>query len=125
MKAMQRWTVEILVGEDEGVTYAEASLREDIGNKLRGKGRPGCTGGAGRSRDRRRNRCGAGADGLGHRLLIIASEDLRTVTNEPVRLSNRPLGLAHLVGLVALPIRYAVPQAEGRQGLRWSPWARS
>lgn len=39
MNAVNRWTVEVMIGERAGRTYAEASLHDDIGNRLVGVGR--------------------------------------------------------------------------------------
>ena len=34
----RRWTVEIFVGQVDGLTYAEAALCDDAGNRTRGRG---------------------------------------------------------------------------------------
>ncbi len=39
MIATRHWTVDIFVGEDDGNTYAEATLDDDIGNHVLGMGR--------------------------------------------------------------------------------------
>lgn len=89
MKEMRRWSVEVLLGEADGRTYAEARLHDDIGNDLMGTGRAWLN-----PADRDIPQIGdeiavgrALAD-LGHRLLDTASEDIRAVTNEPARLSH-------------------------------------
>ena len=41
MGGLRRWTVEVYVGEDDGRTYAEAALRDDIGNHVLGQGGAG------------------------------------------------------------------------------------
>jgi len=38
MRSTRRWSVQIYVGEDDGKTYAEAALVDDIGNRARGLG---------------------------------------------------------------------------------------
>jgi hypothetical protein len=38
MRSTRRWSVQIYVGEDDGKTYAEAALVDDIGNRARGRG---------------------------------------------------------------------------------------
>lgn len=89
MRTTRRWTVEVLVGEDDGRTYAEAHLDDDIGNHLHGTGRAdlhptdpdvpeiGDEIAVARSL----------AD-LGRRLLNTAAGDLETVTGTRVRLSH-------------------------------------
>jgi hypothetical protein len=89
MRALRRWTVEVYVGEDEGRTYAEAALQDDIGNQILGQG------GA------RLNPAdpdvpeigdeiavGRALVDLGHRLLSTASADIESVTHEPVTLTH-------------------------------------
>ena len=39
MRSTRRWSVQIYVGEEDGRTYAEAALVDDIGNRTRGTGR--------------------------------------------------------------------------------------
>lgn len=89
MKGLRRWTVEIYVGEDEGRTYAEAALHDDIGNCVLGTGRASLN-----PADPNVPEIGdeiavarAMID-LGHRLLRTASLDLQTVTHEAVSLSH-------------------------------------
>jgi hypothetical protein len=84
-----RWTVEVFVGEEDRQTYAEAALRDDIGNRLRGVGRA--------------TRSPADPDvpeigdeiavgralvDLGNRLLRTAAADIEAVTREHVALSG-------------------------------------
>ena len=38
MRNTRQWSVQIYVGEEEGRTYAEAALVDDIGNRARGRG---------------------------------------------------------------------------------------
>ena len=34
MRALRRGTVDVFVGEDDGRTYAEAALRDDVGKSM-------------------------------------------------------------------------------------------
>lgn len=85
MKGLRRWTVDVFVGEDDGITYAEAALQDDIGNQILGTGRA------------RLNPVDPDVPeigdeiavaraliDLGHHLLNTASVDLATITHEPV-----------------------------------------
>jgi len=89
MNDMQRWTVEILVGENDGDTYAEARLRDDVGAQLLGTGRATL-------HENEPDVPVIGAEiavaralsDLGHRLLITAAVELQGVLDEPVRLSR-------------------------------------
>jgi hypothetical protein len=89
MGSMTRWTVDVFVGELDGQTYAEAALRDDIGNSVLGTGRA------------RLNPSDADVPeigdeiavaralvDLGHRLLGIASADIQSITHEPVKLAR-------------------------------------
>jgi Domain of unknown function (DUF1876) len=89
MKGMRRWTVDVFVGEDDGFTYAEAALQDDIGNQILGTGRARLN-----PADPDVPEIGdeiavarALVD-LGHRLLTTASTDLATVTHESVVLTR-------------------------------------
>jgi hypothetical protein len=89
MKGLRRWTVDVFVGEDDGFTYAEAALQDDIGNQILGTGRARLN-----PADPDVPEIGdeiavarALVD-LGHRLLATASADLATVTHEPVLLTR-------------------------------------
>jgi hypothetical protein len=79
--------VEVFIGEQDGETYAEASLNDDIGNDVVGRGRA------------RRNptdpdvpeigdeiAVARALNDLGRRLLVTAAGDIRTVTHERVTL---------------------------------------
>jgi Domain of unknown function (DUF1876) len=83
----RHWTVDIFVGEDDGNTYAEANLNDDIGNHVLGMGRA------------RLNpfdpdvpeigdeiAVGRALTDLGHRLLTTAAADIESITHERVRL---------------------------------------
>jgi Domain of unknown function (DUF1876) len=89
MTAMKRWRVDILVGEDEGRTYAEARLHTEIGDHLVGIGRAKLN-----PNDYDVPEIGdeiavaRALTDLGHRLLITAAMDLEQVTNQPVRLTH-------------------------------------
>jgi hypothetical protein len=89
MASLTRWTVEVYVGEDDGQTYAEAALHDDIGNHVLGTGRA------------RLNptdpdvpeigdeiAVGRALLDLGHRLLGIASADIESVIHQRVRLTR-------------------------------------
>ena len=89
MRGLRRWTVEVYVGEDDGRTYAEAALQDDIGNHVLGTGRARLN-----PADPDVPEIGdeiavarALVD-LGHRLLTTASADIRSVTHEPVTLTR-------------------------------------
>jgi hypothetical protein len=86
---MRHWTVDIYVGEDDGATYAEAALNDDIGNDVLGTGRA------------RLNpvdadvpaigdeiAVGRALTDLGRRLLVTASRDIESITHETVRLDK-------------------------------------
>jgi hypothetical protein len=89
MKDIRRWSVDVLVGEDDGRTYAEARLLDDIGNNLLGKGRAALN-----PADRDIPEIGdeiavaRALTDLGHRLLVTAARDIRAVTREPVQLTH-------------------------------------
>jgi len=89
MRTIKRWNVEILVGEDDGRTYAEARLHDDIGNHLLGKGRAALN-----PADPDIPEIGdeiavaRALSDLGHRLLVTAASDIRAILHEPVRLSH-------------------------------------
>ncbi len=87
MRGIRRWTVEVFVGEEDGQTYAEAALHDDIGNHVLGTGRA------------RLNpvdpdvpeigdeiAVARALNSLGHRLLTTAAGDLESVTHEHVAL---------------------------------------
>lgn len=89
MRALRRWTVEVYVGEDEGRTYAEAALHDDIGNQILGQG-----GARLNPADPDVPEIGdeiavarALVD-LGNRLLSTASSDIAAVTHESVTLTH-------------------------------------
>ena len=87
MTTTRHWTVDIYVGEEDGKTYAEAALNDDIGNHVLGTGRA------------RLNpvdadvpeigdeiAVGRALTNLGHRLLTTAAGDIESITHETVRL---------------------------------------
>ena len=89
MGALRRWTVDVYVGEDDGRTYAEAALCDDIGNHLLGQGGAWLN-----PTDPDVPEIGdeiavarALVD-LGHRLLDTASADLASVTHKTVALTR-------------------------------------
>jgi hypothetical protein len=87
MRDINRWVVEITLGEADGRTYAEAELRDDIGNHLVGIGRATLN-----PADRDVPEIGdeiavaRALTDLGHRLLVTAAKDIQSVTHERVRL---------------------------------------
>ena len=89
MTAMKRWKVEILLGEDEGRTYAEARLHTEIGDNGIGVGRAKLN-----PHDHDVPEIGdeiavaRALTDLGHRLLITAAMDLEQVTRQPVELTH-------------------------------------
>jgi hypothetical protein len=87
MTTTRHWTVDIYVGEEDGKTYAEAALNDDIGNHVLGTGRA------------RLNpfdadvpeigdeiAVGRALTNLGHRMLTTAADDIESITRETVRL---------------------------------------
>jgi hypothetical protein len=89
MTAMKRWKVEILLGEDEGRTYAEARLHTEVGDNLIGIGRAKLN-----PNDYDVPEIGdeiavaRALTDLGHRLLITAAMDLEQVNQERVELTH-------------------------------------
>jgi hypothetical protein len=88
MKAINRWSVEVMVGECDGRTYAEATLHDDIGNRLVGIGQALVT------REEPdvpeigdEIAVGRALVDLGRRLLDTAGEDIASLTHERVHLS--------------------------------------
>ena len=89
MSETKRWTVEILIGEDDGRTYAEASLRTEVGDELTGQGEAHL-----HPDDFHVPEIGdelavaRALNDLGHRLLVTAAGDIQQVTNKDVTLSH-------------------------------------
>jgi Domain of unknown function (DUF1876) len=90
MSTSKRWTVEVLVDEDAGRTYAEACLQQSgEDNRLVGVGRAKLN-----PSDRDIPEIGdelAAARALcdlGQRLLLAAASDIQSVTHQPVHLSR-------------------------------------
>jgi len=89
MNETKRWTVDVLIGEADGRTYAEASLRTEVGDMLTGRGlallHPD---------DHDVPEIGdelavaRAFDDLGHRLLVMAAGDIEQVTEEQVILTR-------------------------------------
>jgi len=89
MRGLRRWAVDVFVGEDDGFTYAEAALQDDIGNQILGTGRAKLN-----PTDPDVPEIGdeiavarALVD-LGHRLLTTASADLTAVAHELIVLNR-------------------------------------
>jgi hypothetical protein len=89
MSTVKRWTVDLLVNDDEGRTYAEACLQSGADTRLVGVGHAKLN-----PTDRDIPEIGdelAAARALcdlGQRLLQSAASDIESVTHEPVRLSR-------------------------------------
>ncbi|NJC73310.1 DUF1876 domain-containing protein [Planosporangium thailandense] len=89
MSTAKRWTIEVLVDEEGGRTYAEACLQSGADTRLVGIGRAKLN-----PSDRDIPEIGdelAAARALcdlGQRLLVSAARDIQAVTHEPVRLSR-------------------------------------
>ncbi|GAA4465329.1 dsRBD fold-containing protein [Phytohabitans houttuyneae] len=89
MAAMKRWNVEILIGEVDCRTYAEAQLYDEIRDDLVGNGQA-------RRRVERPDIPAIGDEiavaralsDLGHRLLVAAAGDLEDATHEHVSLER-------------------------------------
>jgi hypothetical protein len=87
MAAMKRWNVEILIGEVDNRTYAEAQLYDEIRDDLVGTGQA-------RLRPAEPDIPEIGDEiavaralsDLGHRLLATAADDLESATHEHVSL---------------------------------------
>jgi hypothetical protein len=89
MRTLSRWTVEVFVGEDDGRTYAEAALHDDLGNHVLGTGRARLNPGDADVPEIGDEIAVARALlDLGRRLLGIASSDIESVTHEPVKLTR-------------------------------------
>ncbi|MEJ3748937.1 DUF1876 domain-containing protein [Actinomycetes bacterium KLBMP 9797] len=87
MPAMKRWTVEILIGEVDRRTYAEAQLYDEIRDDLVGAGQallhPGEPGVPEIGDEIAVARA---LSDLGHRLLVSAAGDLEDATHQHVTL---------------------------------------
>jgi hypothetical protein len=87
MRGTRRWSVQIFVGEDEGRTYAEAALVDDIGNRARGRGHAKLA-----PTDQDVPEIGdeiavaRALNDLSRRLLGIARDDLEALNHKPVAL---------------------------------------
>jgi Domain of unknown function (DUF1876) len=81
MPAVKQWNVDILVGEDDGRTYAEARLHTDIGDRLVGVGQAKLN-----PADHDIPEIGdelavaRALTDLGHRLLVTATADVQDAT---------------------------------------------
>lgn len=89
MTAMKRWNVEILIGEVDDRTYAEAQLYDEIRDDLVGAGQARLCPGEPHSPEIGDEIAVARAlSDLGHRLLVTASSDLEEATDRPVILDH-------------------------------------
>ena len=88
MNETKRWNVEVLIGEAGGRTYAEASLRTEVGDDLTGSGEAHLN-----PTDIDVPEIGdelavaRALTDLGHRLLVTAAGDIQQVTNRDVTLT--------------------------------------
>jgi len=89
MNETKRWTVDLLIGESDGRTYAEAILRTEVGDQLMGEGEARL-----HPEDRDVPEIGdelavaRALNDLGHRLLVTAAGDIQQVTNRDVILTR-------------------------------------
>jgi hypothetical protein len=89
MSTMKRWNVEILIGEVDDQTYAEAQLYDEIRNDLIGTGRAILKPNEVNVPDIGDEIATARAlSDLGHRLLVAAAGDLEDATRQQVHLSH-------------------------------------
>jgi hypothetical protein len=89
MPAMKRWNVEILIGEVDARTYAEAQLYDEIRDNIVGTGEARVGPGEPNIPDIGDEIAVARAlSDLGHRLLVAAAGDLEEATHERVRLAG-------------------------------------
>lgn len=89
MRAVKEWRIDVMVGENDGQTYAEARLITEIGDRLVGVGRARLG-----QRDLDVPEIGdevavaRALRDLGDQLLAVASSDIEGVTHEDVHLSH-------------------------------------
>jgi hypothetical protein len=89
MRAMKRWRVDLMIGEDEGRTYAEARLKTELGDRIVGVGWAQVS-----SDDYDVPEIGdeiavaRALRDLGSRVLDTASRDVASVTNSEVSLTR-------------------------------------
>jgi hypothetical protein len=88
MNETKRWTVDVLIGEADGRTYAEASLRTEVGDDITGSGEAQL-----HPDDIDVPEIGdelavaRAFNDLGHRLLVAAAGDIQQVTRQDVTLT--------------------------------------
>ncbi|MEV5706078.1 DUF1876 domain-containing protein [Actinoallomurus sp. NPDC052274] len=89
MRTEDRWSVEVVLDEEDGQTYAEARLITRETERVRGQGRARCN-----PADWDVPEIGAelaasrALSDLAHRLLDLAAADIEAVTHEHVRLTH-------------------------------------
>lgn len=89
MRAVKQWRVDLMLGEDDGQTYAEARLVTEVGDRLMGLGRAHVS-----PDDYDVPEIGdeiavaRALRDLGTRLLDTASADIAAVTSEHVHLNR-------------------------------------
>jgi uncharacterized protein (UPF0128 family) len=88
-RSVNRWTVDIFLGEEDGRTYAEARLITDAGDKLVGAGHAQVG-----PRDYNVPEIGdevavaRALRALGDKLLLTASGDIESTTGQPTALAH-------------------------------------
>jgi hypothetical protein len=89
MSTMKRWNVEILIGEVDNTTYAEAQLYDEIRDDLIGTGRATLNASEANIPEIGDEIATARAlSDLGHRLLVAAAGDLEEATHERIHLTH-------------------------------------
>jgi hypothetical protein len=89
MRTINRWIIEVMVGENDGRTLATAELYDDIGNHLVGTGLARLNpADADVPEIGDEIAVGRALTDLGRRLLATAAADIEVMTNEPVSLAS-------------------------------------
>ncbi|MFG2041724.1 DUF1876 domain-containing protein [Dactylosporangium sp. NPDC048998] len=89
MTATKHWTVEIVIGEHDGQTHAEARLSAEDDTLITGAGDAHLHPADDNIPEIGDELAAARAlSDLGHQLLLTAAADIQAVTDEPVRLAG-------------------------------------
>ncbi|HET6213852.1 MAG TPA: dsRBD fold-containing protein [Micromonosporaceae bacterium] len=89
MRVINRWVVDVTVAEEDGRTYAEAELRDDIGDHVIGTGRATLNGDPDVPEYGDEIAVARALAALGHCLLDTAAKDIQAATTaERVPLSR-------------------------------------